>query len=124
MSVPSSRYRFVILQHNHPVPHCDLMMQHGDVLKTWRLPAELSTGCWLPSESLPDHRLHYLDYEGPVSNNRGRVSRLTSGTFEAAVSDDQPVGGTAKAFTLFDCDMASKLTCRDDGNANPDWRFE
>jgi hypothetical protein len=28
-----------------------------------------------------DHRLLYLDYEGPVSGNRGRVVRWDHGTF-------------------------------------------
>ena len=29
-------------------------------------------------ERLPDHRAHYIRYEGPVSGNRGRVRRLWS----------------------------------------------
>ncbi len=29
----------------------------------------------------PDHRLEYLEYEGPVSNNRGWVRRELAGTF-------------------------------------------
>jgi hypothetical protein len=28
-----------------------------------------------------DHRLAYLDYEGPVSNDRGTVTRVDAGTF-------------------------------------------
>jgi hypothetical protein len=31
------------------------------------------------AERLPDHRRAYLDYEGPVSNGRGRVEKLTQG---------------------------------------------
>ena len=31
---------------------------------------------------LADHRLAYLDYEGPVSGERGTVSRVDAGTFE------------------------------------------
>ena len=31
---------------------------------------------------LPDHRKHYLDYEGEVSGDRGTVSRIDSGTYE------------------------------------------
>ena len=31
---------------------------------------------------LPNHRLAYLDYEGPVSNNRGHVTRRDSGSYD------------------------------------------
>ena len=33
-------------------------------------------------EQLPDHRLVYLDYQGPVSGNRGNVSRVLDGTIQ------------------------------------------
>ncbi|MFT5422297.1 MAG: hypothetical protein ACI89L_000054 [Phycisphaerales bacterium] len=32
------------------------------------------------AERIADHRAVYLDYEGPVSGGRGRVTRLASGT--------------------------------------------
>jgi hypothetical protein len=32
---------------------------------------------------IPPHRRHYLTYQGPVSNNRGSVKRLASGTCTA-----------------------------------------
>ena len=35
----------------------------------------------VPAEQLADHRLAYLDYEGPVSGDRGSVTRLDFGTF-------------------------------------------
>ena len=35
----------------------------------------------VPAERLADHRLAYLDYEGPVSGDRGHVRRLDAGTF-------------------------------------------
>ena len=75
--------RFVILEHDHPVLHWDLMLEAGDVLRTWRL-AEPPTGQTfaIAAESLPDHRLAYLEYEGPVSGNRGSVKRWDHGVFE------------------------------------------
>ena len=73
--------RFVILEHDHPTRHWDLMLEAGPVLRTWRLsrPPEPSR----PVEAIPsfDHRLAYLDYEGPVSGNRGTVRRWDAGTF-------------------------------------------
>lgn len=35
--------------------------------------------------ALADHRLIYLDYEGEVSGQRGRVRRVDSGTYRAIV---------------------------------------
>ncbi len=74
--------RFVILTHDHPTLHWDLMLEMGATLRTWRLPEPPRAGCELPAESLPDHRLMYLDYEGPVSGNRGSVQRWDAGEFE------------------------------------------
>ncbi len=75
--------RFVVLEHDHPVLHWDLMLEVGDALRTWRLaaPPELNAGP-IVAEELPDHRLAYLDYEGPVSGGRGQVLRWDRGVFE------------------------------------------
>ena len=83
---------YCVLRHELPPDdprdaHFDLMLEEEDVLLTW----ELSQ--WPPVKTvddnepqfihrLPDHRLDYLDYEGPVSKGRGNVSRVDSGTFE------------------------------------------
>ena len=32
-------------------------------------------------EQLPDHRLAYLEYEGPISGDRGTVSRCDAGEY-------------------------------------------
>ncbi len=87
--------RFVILEHDHPFLHWDLMFEAGSTLRTWRLsrPFAADPGsaehdlhgsaevARIPAEELPDHRIEYLDYEGPVSNNRGSVKRVESGWF-------------------------------------------
>jgi hypothetical protein len=78
--------RFVILEHDHPELHWDLMLESGAALRTWRLAAPPQ----VPDEriaatALADHRLHYLDYEGPVSGNRGTVKRWDAGHYENAV---------------------------------------
>lgn len=31
------------------------------------------------AHQMPDHRAHYLTYEGPLSNNRGQVQRVAQG---------------------------------------------
>src|SRR5437879_9523170 len=73
--------RFVVLEHDHPSLHWDLMLESGDVLRTWRLTAPPQSGRVIAATAVVDHRRIYLDYEGPVSGNRGRVIRWDSGTF-------------------------------------------
>lgn len=74
--------RFVILEHNHPMLHWDLMLESENALRTWRLLEEPGIGKSVSSEPLADHRIEYLDYEGPVSGNRGVVKQWAGGTFE------------------------------------------
>jgi hypothetical protein len=79
--------RFVILRHD-PEPvgnrklHWDLMLEEESSLLTWALEYEPEVDISIPAEQLANHRLEYLDYEGPVSGNRGTVSRWDSGSYE------------------------------------------
>ena len=79
-------FRFVILLHETPpdsnrATHWDFMLEAGDVLRTWALSEEPRVGTPISVEALPDHRLAYLDYEGPVSRNRGTVTRWDAGHY-------------------------------------------
>ena len=90
--------RFVVLQHSpHPDPppnlgegmgggvrglHWDFMLQWGGVLRTWALAQPPAPGIRIEAERLFDHRLKYLDYEGPISGDRGAVTRWDSGQYE------------------------------------------
>src|SRR5712692_5038328 len=74
--------RFVILEHDQPALHWDLMLEAGEVLVTWRLAAPPSPAQAVRAQRLADHRKAYLDYEGPVSGGRGTVTRWDDGTFE------------------------------------------
>jgi hypothetical protein len=80
--------RFVILEHDHPHLHWDLMLEAGDILRTWRLSAPPRPGETVAAEPAFDHRLHYLDYEGPVSGGRGRVVRWDHGTYAGTKERD------------------------------------
>jgi DNA polymerase ligase (LigD)-like protein len=101
--------RFVLLYHDCPAEnprslHFDLMLEAAGALRTWairELPrswgvtaGRVPSGCssegssvliastnTVPAEQIPDHRLAYLDYEGPVSGGRGTVTRLDSGEY-------------------------------------------
>jgi len=73
--------RYVILEHDHPQRHWDFMLEVGDVLRTWRLASPPQLGGTVSAEASFDHRPFYLDYEGPVSGDRGTVVRWDAGTF-------------------------------------------
>jgi hypothetical protein len=77
--------RYVILEHDQPLLHWDLMLEAGDVLQTWRLAAPPAAQA-IDATILGDHRRMYLDYEGPVSGNRGNVRRWDAGLFDEETS--------------------------------------
>ena len=78
--------RFVILLHTgHGADHMDLMIEQPRALATWQIEGTPPAGPLttpLAAKALPDHRLAYLDYEGPVSAGRGQVQRIDSGPCE------------------------------------------
>ena len=74
--------RFVILEHDWPARHWDLLLEAGPVLTAWRLLAEPGPGRTVAAEPNADHRRMYLDYEGPLSGDRGSVVRWDTGEYE------------------------------------------
>lgn len=88
--------RFAILIHDHPFVHWDLLLESGETARTWRMLE--SPARWLSpappmsviAEPIADHRLMYLEYEGFVSRERGRVARWDFGTFDW-LSETSPV---------------------------------
>ncbi|MEE3370599.1 MAG: DNA polymerase ligase N-terminal domain-containing protein [Planctomycetota bacterium] len=78
--------RFVVLHHLAPPAgpretHWDLMLEQDGKLETWALPAPLTPNSTQPGQRLANHRIRYLDYEGPISDNRGSVKRWDWGTY-------------------------------------------
>lgn len=88
--------RFVILRHEMlraaaRGSHWDFMLENKGILLTWELPqlppcppsvTSPRTFEELGIRRLPDHRIEYLEYEGPVSNDRGSVQRVDAGTYQ------------------------------------------
>jgi hypothetical protein len=82
--VPERGCRYVVLHHTGvDVPHFDVMLERPNgMLRTFRSPV------W-PIEAetvlveIEQHRHAYLDYEGPVSGNRGSVNRVEGGRYVA-----------------------------------------
>ncbi len=84
--------RFVILHHvGHDRPHWDFMLEEDESLATWRLYHDpLAVGKeGLELFRIGDHRKVYLDYEGPVSGDRGEVKRVCQGTYELLENNSQ-----------------------------------
>ncbi len=79
--------RFAVLQHDRPTLHWDFLLEHDGALLTWRLAAPPKPGGASDAEKTFDHRLLYLDYEGPVSGDRGSVTRWDGGTFDWVARD-------------------------------------
>ena|SRR2546425_5991701 len=78
---------YVILEHDWPTRHWDFMLEIGDTLETWRLPTPPAANVKISAEKTFDHRLMYLDYEGPVSAGRGSVARWDAGSYELIVEE-------------------------------------
>ena len=97
--------RFVLLRHECPPSmgkpsHWDLMLERDGVLLTWSL--EALPRAWggdgasptqeddspLAATRLADHRIAYLDYEGPISGDRGSVTRVDRGEYEVREETD------------------------------------
>jgi hypothetical protein len=84
--------RFVVLHHTGvAAPHYDLLFEWepGEPLTSFRCPT------WPPTpgeawEERPDHRRAYLDYEGPISGDRGVVARRAAGTLRFDVMTVDP----------------------------------
>jgi hypothetical protein len=80
---------FVLLEHTTcdapdvpPERHWDLIVEApgAERLPTWRLAASpLDVPGDIAAERIPDHRPHFLHYEGPLTGDRGHVRRLDRG---------------------------------------------
>ena len=57
------------------------MLEVGPVLWTWRLDAIPDRCASCQAIRIADHRPIYLDYEGPISGDRGEVRRVADGEF-------------------------------------------
>lgn len=80
--------RYVILHHTGWVEdHFDLMLEvdADGALETWRLDGFPAAESITP---LPAHRRAYLEYEGPVSRNRGHVRRVAAGQYATVARTD------------------------------------
>ena len=88
--------RFAILRHETPSGsprplHWDFLLEDAGTLLTWALAESPATSGPIAAEALANHRTAYLDYEGPVSGNRGTVIRWDAGTFQWQRRNDREI---------------------------------
>jgi hypothetical protein len=92
MEPTSAPLRFVILLHStegsaHQRPtHWDFMIELADAdpqaaLRTWALAAPPQPGEAIAATELVRHRSAYLDYEGPIGDDRGSVRCVERGHY-------------------------------------------
>ena len=114
--------RYVILEHTgsasyKPGVHWDLMLEFGDRLRAWELPATPSAVVPMDVRQLPDHRLEYLTLEGPLSGDRGHVRPWDRGGFDVVL--EQPA---KLVVTISGAELRGTLTfARSPAN---EWRLE
>jgi len=79
------------------------MLESDSALMTRSIPPQCPSGASFvcPAVRLPDHRKHYLDYEGEISDNRGKVSRIDTGTYDQT---------SPETFLLYGTYFTGKLT--------------
>ena len=74
------------------------MLETASSLATWQFEHDPSqpaggskSGCpqALIAKKLPDHRLAYLDYQGPVSKGRGEVKRVEDGSYDLLCTKEE-----------------------------------
>jgi bifunctional non-homologous end joining protein LigD len=78
--------KFVVQEHSKGGKvHWDLMLEVGDVLKTFRLelPPDELLRQKTRAKKIFDHPLKFLTYEGSVNDGRGNVKIADAGTYHA-----------------------------------------
>jgi len=82
---------FVIHRHvKNDGVHFDLMIRRGEKLATWSFP-EMPGAAEITGKRNFDHRLEYLTYEGPISNNRGETTIVDRGSCNVLTFQDTRV---------------------------------
>jgi hypothetical protein len=83
--------KYVVQHHITVNPHFDLMIDNGESLDTWQVHEgdmdRLISGKTITAESIEPHRRDYLEYEGPVSQGRGRVEIYDTGEYSDIIRE-------------------------------------
>jgi len=114
--------RFVVLFHEMPdgstrPSHWDLMLEDGATLRTWALESQPSSKAAVWANPLAPHRREYLTFEGPISGDRGTVTRWDAGEYQIVDETE-----TEMMIEFDGARMPRRLLlCRDEDSQR--WRF-
>lgn len=84
-----THFRYVLLRHDTSETefHWDFLFEEATALRTYSVSRQVveqamkQGGFHEIVPQRPDHRMIYLQYEGPISNQRGCVHRIDAGEF-------------------------------------------
>ena len=94
------------------------MLEMGSGLATWALQLPPDSPGPIPAEALSDHRPAYLDYEGPVSGDRGSVTRWDQGSYQL-----QHHGPSERVALLAGEKLNGRATLRQSPERPDRWQF-
>jgi hypothetical protein len=94
------------------------MLETPEALATWALAKPPDASAAIAAESLPDHRMAYLEYEGPISDGRGSVTRWDRGTYQLQQNDLDELAGVVAGEILI-----GEITLRRSPDAPKQWTF-
>ena len=116
--------QFVILEHDYPFLHWDFLIEDGGGLASWRLLELPQSGIRVSAASLPVHRPHYLNWEGPISGDRGSVRRIHKGLLALDHVWPDVTEWPGLFIQMDECPLADscRLMRHDDGTLN--WKFD
>ncbi|MCH2212570.1 MAG: hypothetical protein MK110_14800 [Fuerstiella sp.] len=117
------RRQFVLLEHDHPFLHWDFLIEDGAGLASWRLHEMPRGGKLIPATALTVHRRHYLTWEGPVSGDRGHVSRLFSGFLELRGQWPDVSAWPGVTLRMLDCSLAEQCRLMRNQDETLYWEF-
>ena len=95
-----------------------MMLETSETLATWAFDQPPDAAQEISAEALPDHRLDYLDYEGPVSGGRGSVTRWDSGECRLEQRSD-----TELTASLHGARLVGRITLARLPDTRDRWRF-
>ncbi len=112
--------QFALLIHDSPLGlHYDFLLEDGEVLKTWALLHLPEPGLEILCNALADHRSIYLDYEGPISGGRGKVTRWDRGIYSVELWTDDKIH-----VELAGAKLAGRVELRRQTKSSKQWSFE
>ena len=87
--------RFVIHHHSHQNSHYDLMIEKHNSLVTWQIKEkdliDILEGRIISVRKIQNHRTEYLEYEGPITCDRGHVKIFDTGEYKEVEWNDSRI---------------------------------